>query len=609
MFRVEAASQASESKIGNLRTFLAIAAWLGVLAGFGEGLVDLLHRHYHAPPILCVTLLADTALFLALGFGLWLIGGVFGRKLGPLLAYLILFWVFAYYFGSLLLQRPGWVLTVAGILSFLTLAFASRRLAWSLGLARRGLRWTGAAALICLVAIPAGDTWRVWRAMDTLPAISPGAPNVLLVIIDTLRADHLSCYGYKRPTSPNIDRLARQGVLFEQAIAASSWTLPSHATMMTGTYPHVHHTVTAKSQLPRSLPTLASTLRKDGYRTAAFSANTYFFDERHGFGRGFIRFGGYFLSATDALERVHFVAAIDSFLVRHRWTQNLLGRQTAADINRAALNWVDSSHRPFFLTLNYLDVHDPYVPPQPWRHRFSRRLDPGGRINIAERLLPKLTPAELQDEVDAYDGGIAYADDQLGLLLKALAGRGRLDNTLVVLVSDHGEAFGVHGLIDHANALYYPLIHVPLIFRWPGHVPKGVRISRPISTKDIGATILALLHRPASGFPGESLAALWTGQANPDNWPLPISELAKMRTWPQFPDHYGPLKSIVMPDMQYIVDPRLGGLLYDWKTDPREVSNLLHEPADRKIAATLSAELKSEEESPASKDPPGQERR
>jgi arylsulfatase A-like enzyme len=152
-------------------------------------------------------------------------------------------------------------------------------------------------------------------------------------------------------------------------------------------------------------------------------------------------------------------------------------------------------------------------------------------------------------------------------------------------------------LLDHANALYFPLVHVPLVFYWPGHVPAGERIARPISTKDIAPTILALAGVPPDRLSGESLEALWSPHNDPSTWPLPISELAEMDDFvPQFPDYYGPLEAIVAPEAQYIVDPRLGPLLYDWKADPREVHNLIHDPRYQTLAAELGDDLRAERE-------------
>jgi arylsulfatase A-like enzyme len=366
---------------------------------------------------------------------------------------------------------------------------------------------------------------------------------------------------------------------------------------MTGTYPHTHHVEQADQELASGSPTLAWALRQAGYRTAAFSANSYF-SRSTGLGQGFIHFGDFFLSATDALAQVNYIWSLDRLLVHMKVSVNFIGRQHADRINRAALRWVGAGGQPFFLALNYMDGHAPYVPPQPWRHRFSTRPDPGGRINDVQGVVPNLSPAEIHDEMDAYDGAVTYEDDQLGRLLGELDRRGLLANTLVVVTSDHGEAFGEHALLSHDNALYFPLVHVPLVFSWPGHIPAGVRVARPVSTKDIAATILALVGQSPDRFPGESLGALWNRHNDSSSgWPLPLSELAEMEGFPaQFPDRYGPLETVVSPDAQYIIDPRAGPLLYDWRTDPQEVHNLIHDPRYQALAAELRDALKAEQQ-------------
>jgi arylsulfatase A-like enzyme len=596
----------TSGEASSLRRAFEFAAWFGLLAGFAEGTIDLTSGHFHAPAILCVTLLADTALFLAVGLALWLLRHRTGMSRSrPTVDFFIFAVVLLYCLqANLVVALTAANLAVTMLVAaLLTMGLEMRRRGF-VRFARVSLPWLAGAAAISLVAIPVQGWWAERQAMAALPGVASDSPNVVLVILDAVRADHLSCYGYERATSPNVDRLAEEGALFETAISPSSWTLPSHASMMTGTYPHTHQADEITDELPPGFPTLARALRQQGYRTAAFSANRLFFSRRNGMGQGFIRFGDFFLSPGDALGQVHWVQAVEGFALRRGWAHNFLGRQTAQDINRAALGWIEESHRPFFLALNYLDAHDPYVPPQPWRHRFSKRLNPGGRLDIGENILPELTPAELRDEMDAYDGGIAYEDDQLGRLLRELDRRGLLRNTLVVVTSDHGEAFGVHGLLDHGNALYFPLIHVPLVLAWPGHVPAGVRVARPVSTKDIGATILGLLGRPAE-LPGESLEALWKPGDDPNGWPLPISELATLHFSRRFPDYYGPLSAIVSPEAQYIVDPREGPLLYEWKNDPRAVHNLIHDPRYQALAVELGDALKAQQSTPV----PGSEAR
>jgi len=385
------------------------------------------------------------------------------------------------------------------------------------------LPWMAAAALICVVAIPIWGMWSARRVMAALPEISGSHPNVLLVIVDTLRADHLRVYGYERDTSPNIDRLARQGTLFDTAISASSWTLPSHATMMTGLYPDLHGVDSTKKQLaPHSL-TLAWRLRQAGYRTAAFSANSFFFTRRYGLGQGFLHFGDFFLSPAGALDQLALVSNVYNEMVRLGWRKNLLGRLTADDINRAALAWILSGpHRPFFVTLNYLDAHDPYLPPQPYRDMFSQHHNPGGRINIGVNRLPHLSPAELHEEMDAYDGGIRYDDAQFGRLLAALDQHGLLQNTLVIFTSDHGCHFRTRNQ-EYKRSPHESSIHVPLMVQGPGFNNSQVLPQQPVHKAHVRrscrADSLRDLCRDARGispeYPIRRSSRLWSAEGLP----------------------------------------------------------------------------------------------
>ncbi|HEV2387109.1 MAG TPA: sulfatase [Candidatus Acidoferrales bacterium] len=578
---------------------VCVSAWFGLMAGLVEGILDLTVNHFHAPAILGVSVLFDLCLFVALGGLAWVVARTLRRRLPASVLLPLLSGILVYGWARTAAPRePEWeALIPAGSAAVIALLAGIVWPRQTAGFARKALPWTAAVAAACLIGIPVYGAWAERQARAALPAISPAAPNVLLVIVDTLRADRLSGYGYGRSTSPNIDRLAREGVAFDAAIAVSSWTLPSHASMMTGVYPDADGVETVSDQLrPRTL-TLPWAMREGGYRTAAFSANMFLFNRRVGLGQGFMRFGDFFFTPADAIAQIYYVSAASNLLSQLGWERNLLGRESAAGINRAALAWIASDRRPFFLVLNYFDVHDPYLPPQPYRDMFSHRDLPGPVLNIGENIFPQLTPAEIANESNAYDGAIRYADAQLGNLLEELSRRCLLRNTLLIVTSDHGEAFGEHGLVDHANALYFPLIHVPLVFRWPGHIPPGVRVAQPVSTKDIGATALALLGLRQTGLPGRSLEPLWTGGTRPERWPAPISELAQAHFARDFPNYYGPLESVVTRAFQYIVDPRLGPLLYDWPSDPAETRNLVRQDgyraAARALAATFAAASRS----------------
>lgn len=415
------------------------------------------------------------------------------------------------------------------------------------------------------------------RAMQKLPPAAPGAPNVLVLVIDTARADHFSAYGYARLTSPNLKRLAKEGTLFDNAIATSSWTLPTHKSMLTGRYSYEMGSQTAP--LDDRYPTLGEVLQGRGYRTAAFSANTQVFARHEGFHRGFIHFEDFFHNWADRFQRTFMGRTFSKYVLPRLGYENFLGRKLAEDVNQEALRWIDqSAGRPFFAFLNYFDPHDPYLPPEPYRSKFSKQPKPGGAINFyLMRYNPKLTPELLQSETDAYDGTLAYCDHHLGELLAELARRNLQQNTIVIVTSDHGESLGEHGLIVHRNALYREVLHVPLVIRWPGRIPAGRRISQVVTHAALPATLMDLLGLASqSPFPGPSLVQLWNGSEPPADWPHPLAELAQLRYEPlkHMPLYHGALKSIVTPEWQFIWHEKFGVELYDWKRDPAQTRNL-----------------------------------
>ena len=431
-----------------------------------------------------------------------------------------------------------------------------------------------------------------------LPSPRAASPNVLVIVLDTVRADHLSGYGYARATSPNVDRIAQQGVLFENAISTSSWTLPSHASLLTGQFPFEHGATL--NNLDSRLPTLGEQLQLHGYRTAAFSANLLYFTEKEGFGRGFIRFEGPFHSIADMAFRTVYGRKFERFVLRRLGFEDIPARKRASDVTHAFLRWAERDPgQPFFAFLNLFDAHTPYLPPQPYRNRFSKQPNPGGLINWHMfRPWPELTPEQLQSEMDAYDGAIAYMDDQVGALLTALQKQEIGRNLLVVITADHGEAFGEHRfgehrLIDHRNSLYRALVRVPLIIWWPGHLPAGARVERPVSIASVPATVMDLVGAADSGtFRVPSLAELWGTRAHEQNWPFPLTELAHIPfESPHHPCKYGEIKSLVGPEWHYIVHEKFGEELYHWKQDPGEQQNLAKAPEGQAIIKEFSGRL------------------
>ena len=446
--------------------------------------------------------------------------------------------------------------------------------------------------LWCIIAFPIKQQIHERRETAKLPAASASAPNVLVIVVDTLRADHLSTYGYSRPTSPHLTQFAAQGTLFEDAIAPSSWTLPVHASLLTGLYPHDHHVDNDGALLGWDYPVVGDEFMERGYRTAAFSANTLLFCRRRGFGRGFIHFEDDFQSLGSTFAQTFYGDLIKHLLFRVELKRDLFGRRNAAQINQHALGWIDRGRQPFFVFLNYLDVHDPYRPPEPYLHRYTKMRHPGSRASEHWDWFEHLTPQQRQGVVDAYDGAINYVDDQIQQLMQQLRQRGLDRNTLVVITSDHGESFGEHGLMTHGNALYRELIHVPLIFWEPGKLPAGEKIAVPVSLTSLPATLLEMVGQPSHPhFPQASLASLSSGARADVDARNPISELAQLNWSPAFPDYYGPMDSISTEHWHYIHGGKYGDELFPCCSDQPEQLNLAGTIIGRELSGLFENEL------------------
>lgn len=576
---------------------LLLAAGLGLITGLVEGILFLsLHRaglltwRLQNRAIWYETLwiapLVDLVLFTLAGavFALagWFLPRLPIRKIAWFsLIFLAVFdWVFIVLFGKISLFA---ILILAAGIGFQVFSSIAKREASASSSLQQALPWLAGVTIALFVAIQGGGWLNERVRTSRLPSAASDAPNVIVIVVDTLRADHLSSYGYERDTSPFMDSLAAEGVRFENAIAPSSWTQPSHASLLTGRYTYEHQA--ENTPLDDTYPTIGEVMQANGYRTGAFSANTLFFTRRQGHGRGFLRFEDNYQSAPDAF----FNSSLYGFLFDFYGLRKALNyegvptRVLAPDINRAALDWVDrDDEKPFLIFMNYFDVHDPYTPPEPYRSKYASTPDPGGLINgFMERYSPSLTPEQIQTEIDAYDGSIAYVDDQIKALFSELEGRGLLENTIVIVTSDHGESFGEHGILQHSASLYLPEIHVPLIVWAPGKVPAGKTVETPVTIAALPSTILSLVNVTDDPFPGPSLALLISGEA-PADWPDPISELAQMAGAAQVnPSTHGAMKSVVGAEMQYITHEKFGEELYNWRTDPQETTNLVDEPSAR----------------------------
>jgi arylsulfatase A-like enzyme len=442
-------------------------------------------------------------------------------------------------------------------------------------------------ALWCIFIMPFQHSRSETRALSQLPVSQPGAPNVLLIVVDTLRADHLSVYGYARPTSPNLDRLAGNGLLFKNAVSASSWTLPSHGSILTGLYPH-HHGAQAEDNLGTGFRTLGEALAADGYRTAAFSANETF-SRRRGFGRGFIHFEDDFQNLPSMSRETIFGFRLEETLSRLHLLADKPGRLRAEQISRSALHWIDASHVPFFVVLNYCDVHDPYLPPDPYLHRYTKVRRPNKWFSEQWQSFEHLTQEEIVAEMDAYDGAINYVDDNIANLLTELQHRGIEKNTLVVITSDHGEGFADHGLMNHGNSLYRELTHVPLIVWGAGRIPEGRVVAEPISLTSLPATVLDLVGSKQS-LPGISLTPFWSGAPVPAMG-TPRSELAQLKWNPRYPNYYGPMQSLTSSEWHYISGGKTGELLFRCCGVDPDMNNLADTAEGKKACEQFRREI------------------
>lgn len=580
---------------------VVLGMWCGLVAGLGEGAGFLGFQQLGwlswkvaqlnvAEEILWISPLLDLLLFSAAGFVFCAVGSLLPATRSPR----FVGFSFAFLIAFDWLALSGRILTIAVVILSLGLASAAGR--WLpkhaerfLQRCRRSLPWLAAATAMLLLSIAGSQRLAERRALARLAPAATGAPNVLFLVLDTVRADHVSAYGYRRATSPHLDQFAQQGVLFENAIAPSSWTLPSHASLLTGRFPHEHGAETGPYDGRYS--TLAEEFALRGYRTGAFSANTFFFSREMGFGKGFHRFDDVFSTRSDMLARTLYGRRFFQSVLARLGYDDIPGRKSAAEVTRAIENWLDNSgSHPFFVFANYFDAHDPYLPPQPYRSRFSPGKNPGGALNSFILRMELRSPDQLQGEIDAYDGAIAYLDDQIGELLHWLNERGLARSTIVVVVSDHGESFGEHGLLLHRNALYRETIHVPLIVRWPGHVPAGIRVAPPVSLASLAATVLELAGgNDAAPFPGPSLIPLWKDAASPTGLAYPLAELAQFHfsLEKRNPVYFGAMKSVVTPRWHLIQHEKFGSTLFDWTADAGESRELAGSAEGQGVAQAL----------------------
>ena len=374
-----------------------------------------------------------------------------------------------------------------------------------------------------------------------------GAPNILLISIDSLRADHLHSYGYARNTSPNIDALAADGAVFETVISPTSWTLPAHMTLLTALAPEQHGVITNRLRLDRAIDTLPMRLQRSGYATAGFVSATYL-DGIYGFSRGFDEYDDYTLLRV-AGEKSR--AAVTSQQVAQRAIDFLHQRAGGKE--------------PFFLFLHFFDVHYNYNPPPPFARLFDRGYA-GRATGDVDSIHLGMADRDLNHVVALYDGEIAWVDSNIGKILAALHALGADDNTIVAITADHGEEFLEHGQAAHYKTLYDEVLRVPLVIRYPGHIAPGRRLQGQVRLMDVAPTLLTLagfpVTKPRAGTQSRSLACLMTSPGPPR--PVPVL--------PAFGDLRGEVASV-----------RTGGakLIRNLRTHKEEFYDLANDPGER----------------------------
>jgi arylsulfatase A-like enzyme len=476
----------------------------------------------------------------------------------------------------------------------------------------------GLCLLIGLVISLAGFLWssdriREWREHNQ-PLPPPNSPNLMLVVLDTVAANHLHLHGYERATSPTLDELARRGISFDRAQTAATWTLPSHASMFTGRWPH-EFSANWLTPLDRAHPTLAEFLGFRGYATAGFVANTLYCAADSGLSRGFTTYRDYIfprLTVFKSAALVHrFLAGlqvIEQFLedrldfdllqpvVQRLWWQVNADRKDAAVVNREFLDWLSrrsQPERPFLAFLNYYDAHYPYQLPELSIRRFGAAPRDRRESDLIQDWWPRdkrgLSASEIGFVRDAYDDCIAHLDEQLGRLVDELDRLAVRDRTWVIIASDHGESFGEHlGVFCHGTSLYQTELHVPLVILPPMGKPAGLIVKDTVSLRDLAATIVDIAAKGIdSPFPGESLARFWDNVMDSSSRPAEVAPAGRAlaEVVPNDPlahpdrsswrEVHWPLAALTEPDWSYI--RREGDSheeLFHLGDDPKETRNL-----------------------------------
>jgi arylsulfatase A-like enzyme len=581
-------------------SILLLSLWFGLLTGLGEvGMMGIrkyvLHRFlFLSMDSVWMAPLADVVLFLLAGSVLAILRRIVPAKIRvPAVAILSGLSVFALLLTYGPLWKPAGVLLALGIgVQFARIV--SRR---SIGFARL-VRITFPLMLVLVVL--AGVALRLSMTLGERGSNSgsttprPAAPNVLLIVLDTIRSWNLGIYGYARQTTPELERWMAGGVRFEHVLSTAPWTLPSHASMFTGHYPH-ELSADWLTPLDDHYPTLAELLTREGYRSGGFVANTTYCSYESGLARGFGHYQDYPVTGA----QIMFSSALGRYLAGSRFVRRKLLRKSAENVNDEFLGWLGDStqQRPFFVFLNYLDAHNPYQPPKPFDTLFS---DPGSARYLTslreDTPAREWTPEVLRAAQDKYDESIAYMDHQLGRLFTELQRRGLWENTLVIVTADHGEEFGERGVFFHGNSLYRGALEVPLLMHLPGTIPQR-SVQTTVSLRDLAATILNVAQSSHQGeLPGRSLARVWDGTVA-DSSTAADTLLMELSYSPRLPRATpiakGPMKAVLIQDRRMIRNGDGREELYDFAKDRTDQVDLSARPEEKDVLASLREALQA----------------
>jgi len=439
-------------------------------------------------------------------------------------------------------------------------------------------------------------------------------PNILLVVMDTARASSFSCYGAPRSTTPTVDRLAEQGVLFLKAVSPSPWTLPSHVSLFTGLHPSEHrmtedrilggkniYSVKAGHNISGFLPQV---LKKEGYQTAGFSNNPWI-SSHFGFDQGFDRFhenwrasrNGNILRGWLKLVRKwtpqRFHPLLNDLKARMSW---LAAPDSGAESTiHAWETWFSRDYqpeKPFFAFFNFMEPHLPYVPPKPYKRLFADPSWGPRRINRVNQDHLKYIAGKVEMSREdfhvltaLYEGEIAYLDSRLKRIVDSLDARGILDECLIVITSDHGENIGDHDLMGHQFCLYNTLLRVPLVLRGPGISPRGRVEDKCVLSTDLYYTILDMLEIPLDRDTEGNRSILDEGYNSMVVAEHEVPKITLRALKERFPDFKTDhlereLRCLYADGWKFILNGNGRDELYDLRQDPGEERNLIEkEPA------------------------------